>query len=168
MLTRQEQWIKWSLYALAVALVTLLVMLTLGDVRVFGVRFFLPPLFVGVVASLEGLRSGMIFGAVYGALCDLTIPGPFPCVYTLAFALAALLCAAIAQSVLQPGVICSFACTLLTFAVTDALNMLALAVSDGAGAGLMLSIALRETAISCVLLVAVHPVMMHLHRRFIL
>ena len=168
MLTRQEQWIKWCLYALAVAFITLLVLLALGNARVFGVRFFLPPLFVGVIASMEGLRAGMIFGVVYGALCDLTVPGTFPCVYTVAFVLAALLCASIAESVLQPGVICSVAATLLTFAVTDALNMLALAVGGRADTALMFSIALRETAVSSLLLLVVHPVLMRLHKRFIL
>jgi hypothetical protein len=168
MLTRQEQWIKWSLYAAAIALLTLAYLLTLRDVRVLGVRFFLPPLIVGVVASMEGPRAGMIFGMCYGALSDLALPGAFPCVYTLSFAAAALLCAALAESVLQPRVICSVAATLLTFAVTDALQMLSLAVTDHAGALTMLSIAVREAAISCGMLFAVHPVLMYLHKRFVL
>ncbi|MCR5826225.1 MAG: rod shape-determining protein MreD [Oscillospiraceae bacterium] len=168
MLTRQEQWIKWSLYAGVVAALTLLELLVLGDVRLFGVRFFLPPLFVGVIASMEGLRAGMVFGTVYGVLCDLTLVGTFPCVYTIAFVLAAFLCAAIAQSVLQPGVICSFAVTLLTFTVLNALNMLSLTLSDQAPFLPMLSIALRETLVSCLLLAAVHPVLMWLHKRFLL
>ena len=167
MLTRQEQWIKWSLYAATVAGLTLFVMLLFGDARLFGVRFFLPPLFVGVIASMEGLRAGMIFGMVYGALCDVTVAAPFPCVHTLAFALSALLCAAIAQSVLQPGVICSIAESLLTFVVLDALNMLSLAVSDKAPLTAMLSIAARETLISLPLLVVVHPALMYLHKRFV-
>lgn len=167
MLTRQEQWLKWSLYAAAVALLTMLIMLVPGDARLLGVRFFLPPLIVGVVASLEGLRAGMIFGMSYGALCDLTLPATFPCVHTLAFVIAALLCAALAESVLQPGVICSVASSLLTFVVLDALNMCALAISDHAPLSTMLSIAAREAAISCLLLFAVHPVLMWLHRRFV-
>jgi len=166
MLTRQEQWLKWSLYAAAVAVLTLLEMLVLGDARVLGVYFVLPPLFVGVVASMEGMRAGMIFGMVYGALCDLTVAGTFPCVHTVAFVLAAMLCGAIARSVLQPGVICSVAVTLLTFGVLDALNMLSLRISDHAPLLPMLSIALRETLISCPLLLAVHPVLMWLHKRF--
>ncbi len=36
MLTTQEQWIKWSLFSAAVALLTLLAVLTLGDARVMG------------------------------------------------------------------------------------------------------------------------------------
>lgn len=167
MLTRQEQWIKWTLYAAAVAALTLLELLTLGEARVLGVRFFLPPLFVGVIASMEGMREGMIFAMAYGALCDLTLACTFPCVHTVAFVLAALLCGAIAQSVLQPGVLCSIAVTLLTFAVLDALNMLSLAISDHATLPAMLSIAAREAALSCLLLAAVHPVLMWLHRRFV-
>ena len=167
MLTRREQWIKWSLYAAAVALLTLAIMLVLGEARLFGVRFFLPPLIVGVVASLEGLRAGAIFGMSYGALCDLALPTTFPCVHTIAFVVAALLCAALAESVLQPGVICSVASSLLTFVVLDALNMLSLAIGDRAPLSTMLSIAAREAAVSCLLLFAVHPVLMWLHRRFV-
>lgn len=167
MLTRQEIWIKWTLYAVVVAGLTLLELLTLGETRLLGVRFFLPPLFVGVIASLEGMREGMIFGMAYGALCDLTLSCTFPCVHTVAFVIAALLCGAIAQSVLQPGVLCSIAVTLLTFSVLDALNMLSLAVSNHAPFLPMLSIAAREAAISCLLLAAVHPVLMRLHKRFV-
>ena len=167
MLTRQEIWIKWTLYAVVVGVLTLLELLTLGETRLLGVRFFLPPLFVGVIASLEGMREGMIFGMAYGALCDLTLSCTFPCVHTVAFVVAALLCGAIAQSVLQPGVLCSIAVTLLTFTVLDALNMLSLAISDGAPFLPMLSIAAREALISCVLLPAVHPVLMQLHKRFV-
>ena len=167
MLTRQEQWIKWTLYAAAVAGLTLLAMLILGELRVFGVRFFLPPLFVGVIASMEGMREGVIFAMAYGALCDLTLSCTFPCVHTVAFVVAALLCGAIAQSVLQPGVLCSIAVTLLTFVVLDALNMLSLAISDRAPFLPMLSIAAREALVSGLLLAAVHPVLMRLHKRFV-
>ncbi len=167
MLTTQEQWIKWSLFSAAVALLALLAVLTLGDARVMGVRFFLPPLFVGVIASMEGMRGGMIFAAAYGTLCDLTLTGTFPCVYLIAFVLSAMLCGALAQNLLQPGPVCSVAVTLLTFAVLDGFNMLSLAVSDHAPLLPMLSIAAREALISSVLLLAVHPVLMWLHSRFL-
>ena len=167
MLTRQEMWIKWTLYTLAVLLLTLAFALTLRGARPLGVCFYLPPLFVGVVASLEGARAGAIFALCYGAVCDLALPGTLPCVHTLAFVLAAMACAAVAQSLFQPGAICSAVCTLIVFAVFDAFNMLALAIADRAPFVTMLSITLRETAVSLPLLVAVHPVLIRLHRRFV-
>lgn len=168
MLTRREQWIKWSLYGGVVLMVTLLVMLVLHDVRLFGVQFFLPPLFVGVVASLEDTRASMIFGMVYGALCDVTLGGTAPCIHTVAFVLAALLCAALAQSVIQPGVICSILVSILSFVILDAANILVLTVRAHAPLGAMLSVALRETAVSCLLLPLVYPVLMRLHKKFVL
>ena len=168
MLTRREQIIKWSVYGAAVLALTLLFELTLRDVTLLGAGLFLPPLVVGVMASLEGARAGMIFALVYGALCDLTTAGAFPCVYTLAFTLAALLCAMLAKSVLQPGILCSLAASALTFLVLDALQMLALALAHRAAFGAMLSLTARETLVSCPMLAAVHPVLSHLHRRFTL
>lgn len=167
MLTGREQLIKWSLYGAAVLALTFLFSLTLRDARLLGAGLFLPPLFVGVVASLEGARAGMLFGLAYGALCDLTLSGVFPCVYTLAFTLAALLCALLAKNVLQPGFLCSLAAAALSFLVLDALQMLALALRAHAAAGAMLSLAARETLVSCPLLAVVHPILRALHRKFV-
>ena len=166
MLTRREQIIKWSIYGAAVLALTLGFELMLRDATILGAGLFLPPLVVGVMASLEGARAGAIFAIAYGALCDLTTAGAFPCVYTLAFTLAALLCAALAGSVLQQGVLCSLAASALTFLVLDALQMLALA--HRAAFGAMLSLTARETLVSCPMLAVVHPVLYRLHRWFTL
>ncbi len=168
MLTRRDIIIKWSGYGLASLLLLFLFALTLRDVKVLGVGLFLPPLLVGVVASVEETRAATIYGLVCGVICDVAIAGTFPCVYTIAFTLAALCSALLAQSVLQRGVICSLAVTALTFAFVDALNMLALLVRGRASIGALASVTLRETLASCLLLVAVHPLMMFLHRKFTL
>lgn len=168
MLTLREQICKWTLCALVVGALTLLALLAPDDAQLFGVRFFLPPLFVGVIASMERPRAGMVFAVVYGTLCDLTVTGMFPCVHILAFALSAPLCAALAQNVLQPGAVCSLTSSLLVFALLDALNMLMLAVASRATLPSMLSLACREALVSCLLLVAVHPPLAWLHRRFTL
>ena len=52
MLTRRDLIIKWSVYGAASLLLTLLFSLTLRNVEIFGVRLFLTPLLVAVVASL--------------------------------------------------------------------------------------------------------------------
>ena len=147
-------------------LLAFLYALTLRDAEVFGARMFLPPLLVGVVASLEDTRAGAIFALVCGVLCDLTVAGTFPCVYTIAFTLAALACSGLSKSVLQPGVLCSVAVTALTFLFVDALNMLSLFFTARAPFAAMLDLARRETVASCLLLIVCHPVMAFLHRKF--
>lgn len=166
MLTRRDIIIKWSSYAGVSLALLFLFALTLRGVRVEGVGLFLPPLLVGVVASVEDTRPAVIFGLVCGLLCDLTLPGTFPCVYTISFTLAALACSALSKSVLQPGLLCSLAVTALTFFFLDALNMLALWLKSRAAFLPMAELALRETALSCLLLVVCHPVLMWLHRKF--
>lgn len=168
MLTRRDIWIKWSSYAAVSLALVFLYGLTLRDVSFFGVHMFLPPLIVGVVASLEDTGASVIFGLACGLLCDLTVPGTFPCVYTLAFTAAALACSLLAKSVLQRGFLCSLAVTALTFCFLDALNMLALFFTARAPFVKMASVALRETALSCVLLLVCHPVLVHVHRKFTL
>ena len=166
MLTRRELIIKWTFFGGAALALAFLCDLFLHDVRILGVRLFLPPLLVGAVASMEDTRAGVAFAIVCGVLCDITVPGTFPCVYTLAFPAAALCCSLMAISVLQPGPVCSLAASALTFLFVDALNMLALFIRHRAPLAPMLDLALRETLASCVLLVIVHPGTRWLHRRF--
>ena len=168
MLTGRDRLVKCGAYGATMLALSFLFALTLRDVEIFGVKPFLPPLFVGVVTSLEEPRVGVGFGLLCGFLCDLTIAGTLPCVYTLAFTGAALLGAALAQNVLQSGVQRSLAVTALTFLVTDALNMLALALRARAPFGAMLAVAAREALVSLPLLALVHPVLLRLHRRFTL
>lgn len=168
MLTRRDIIIKWSSYAAVSLALLFLFALTLRDVRVLGVTMFLPPLLVGVVASLEDTSAGVIFGLACGFLCDLAIPGTFPCLYTIAFTASALVCSLLAKSVLQRGILCSIAVTALTFLFVDTLNMLALFLTARAPFAAMASVALRETVASCLLLVVCHPVLVRVHRKFTL
>ena len=168
MLTTRDIIIKWTAYGVTALALTFLYALTLRGVEVFGVRMFLAPLLVGVVASLEDTRAGAIFALACGVCTDLTVAGTFPCVYTLSFTLAALACSALAKSVLQPGILCSIAVTALTFLFVDTLNMLALGLSAHAAFAPMASVAVRETLTSCLLLAAVHPALMFVHRKFTL
>lgn len=166
MLTRRDLIVKWSTYAAVSLALVFLHTLLLRDVELLGVRLFLPPLLVAVVASVEDTRAGAIFGLVCGLLCDLTIAGTLPCLYTVAFTLAAIACSFLAKSVLQPGILCSLTVTALTFLFVDALNMLALYFRARAPLGAMADLAIRETAVSCLMLSAVHPALLYLHRKF--
>lgn len=167
MLTRREIIIKWSTYAVVTLLLAVVYTLLLRDLTFFGVHLFLPPLIVGVVSSTERTQAGAVFALVCGLLCDLTLPVLFPGLYTLSFTLAALCSSFLAKNVLQPGVLCSVTVSAMTFLFVDALNMLALFFRGIAPFGAMLSVALRETAFSCVMLVVCHPVLTFLHRKFI-
>ena len=64
MLTRRDLIVKWSTYAAASLALVFLHTLLLRDVELLGVRLFLPPLLVAVVASVEDTRAGAIFGLV--------------------------------------------------------------------------------------------------------
>lgn len=160
--------VKWSVYAAAALLLILLHALTLRSAAPWGTATFLPPLLVGVVASLEDTRPSVVFGMVLGAVCDLTVAAPFPCLYTLAFTAAALFASVLAKSVLQPGVLCSIAVTVLTFALTDVLNISALLLRGERAIGAMGLLALRETVLSCALLLICHPLLTHIHRKYTL
>ena len=166
MLTRRDKIIKWTTIGGFVLLLLLLFETIFHDAVVFGVHVLLPPLIVGIVASLEDTRAGVIFALVCGVFCDLAMPGVFPCLYTLAFPLAAIACSSLAKNVVQPGPLCSLIVSALTFAYVDALTMLALALTDRAPFALMASVALREMAISCALVPVCHPTLTHLHRKF--
>ena len=166
MLTRRDLIIKWGAYALAALALSFLFALLLRDAELLGARLFLPPVLVAAVASLEDGRFAALFGLSCGLVCDLTAAGTFPCLYTLAFTLAGLAGAALAGRVLQQGVPCAVAVTVLTFALADAMNVLWLALRAHAPFGAMLSLALRETLVSCLLLIPVYPVMRRLQRRF--
>lgn len=168
MLTRRDIIIKWSSYGVVSLALLFLFALTLRDVKLWGVSMFLPPLLVGVVASLEDTRSSVVFGMVCGVLCDLTVAGTFPCIYTLAFTMAALACSLLAKSILQPGFLCSVVVTALTFLFVDALNMLALWLRSRADFAPMALLAIRETVVSCLLLIVCHPVLLWLHRKFVI
>jgi len=165
MVTTRDIVIKWSAYAVASLLLVFVHSLTLRQIPIWGVRAFIPPLLSAIIASQEDTRGAVLFGTGFGLLCDLVVASPLPCLYTLSFTLAALFSSLLAKSVLQPGFLCSLIVSLLTFAVTDALSMLALSFR-GAEALPMLSLAIREMAVSCILLPVCHIVLHYVHRRF--
>ena len=166
MLTTREIVFKWLTISFFLALLLFVYDLTFGHLRLLGVSMFLPPLLVAVVASLEETRTGVIFGIVLGFLTDLMVTGLFPCVYTVSFTISALFSSLLAKSVLKPGLLCSFAASVLTFVITDLFNMLALIVKAHSPLLDMLDLAWREMFVSLLLLPACSPLITRLHRRF--
>lgn len=157
--------LKWTFYALAAAALFFLRRLLLGSMTFFGVIPFLPPVILAVMASFELPRSSVIAGIVFGALCDLVLPSSFPCLYTLAFTLASLLTATVMSSLLQKGLARAFFSSVLTFAIVDLFKILFL-LPRGAAVPAMLFLFLRETIISCVLLLPSYPLLRAVHRFF--
>lgn len=166
--TTRDLGIKWSVYALALALLLFLHAMTTARLRVWGVVPFLPPLLLAVVASMEERLESAVFGLVLGVLCDLALTAPVPWLYTVSFTAAALLVSLIAHSVLQPCFLCSLVSSAVTFALIDLILAAVLLLAGHASLTAILDRALRELLLSLPLLAVCHPLLAFLHRRFTL
>lgn len=162
---RQTAALKWTFYALAALLLCFLRRLLLGSALFWGVLPFLPPVLLAVVASFEQPKAAVLSGIVFGALCDLVLPASFPCLYTLAFTLAALLTSTVMSSLLQQGLARALVSSVLTFAVADLFQSLAM-LTRGAALPAMLYLFARETLVSCALLLPSYPVLHAIRRIF--
>lgn len=157
--------LKWTFYALATLLLCFFKRVLLGSVTVWGVLPFLPPVLLAVVASFEQPKAAVLSGIVFGALCDLVLPASFPCLYTLAFTLAALLTSTVMSSLLQQGFARALVSSVLTFAVADLFQSLAM-LTRGEALPAMLYLFARETLVSCALLLPSYPVLHAIRRIF--
>lgn len=164
-MTKRELTFKWITYALCTLLLMFLRALLIGNTHLWGVLPFLPPILLACVASLEESASAAVFGLVFGIYCDLLLDAPLPCLYTVSFTLAAMLAVFLSKSVLQQGFVRVFAVTVLTFVIVNSLSMLALAVRTDAEFLPMLFLCVRETLVSCLLLVCYPPFLL-IHRFF--
>ena len=162
---RQTAALKWTFYALATLLLCFFKRVLLGSVTVWGVLPFLPPVLLAVVASFEQPKAAVLSGIVFGALCDLVLPASFPCLYTLAFTLAALLTSTVMSSLLQQGFARALVSSVLTFAVADLFQSLAM-LTRGAALPAMLYLFARETLVSCALLLPSYPALRAIRRIF--
>ena len=157
--------LKWTFYALATLLLCFFKRVLLGSVTVWGVLPFLPPVLLAVVASFEQPKAAVLSGIVFGTLCDLVLPASFPCLYTLAFTLAALFTSTVMSSLLQQGFARALVSSVLTFAVADLFQSLAM-LTRGAALPAMLYLFARETLVSCALLLPSYPVLHAIRRIF--
>lgn len=164
MVTRRDLAVRWAAYALATLVLLLLDALLLRRVQLLGVTAFLPPVLAATVGSLEDGKEATVYALVLGVCCDLTLTATLPCLYTLTLPLVALLAALIARQVLQPGPMCALAVSALAFVPVDAVGALPLLLR-GAQASALFSLALRETAVSLLLLPFSYPVLNWVHRR---
>ncbi len=164
-MSRSEKWIKWLLFGGLVALVLLVQELLLGNLRLWGVSFFILPMIPAIIGAFEGSFEGTIFGLAFGFLCDLWIAAPIPCFYTVALTAVALCSALIAESLLHPGLICSFLCSFLSFVFCGLLNILIFLVKGNATLGALLLQFGKELLISLPFAVILHFVFYPLHKK---
>ena len=164
-MSRSEKWIKWLLFSALVLLVLLGQELILGNLRLWGISFFILPMIPAIIGAFEGAFEGTIFGLAFGLVCDLLIAAPLPCLYTVAFTATALLSALIAESLVQPGLLCSLLCSLLSYITCGILCSLTfLFRGDGSLGALLLQI-LKEILIDLPFAVALHFIFYPLHKK---
>lgn len=164
MVTRRDLAVRWAAYALATLALFLADTLLLRRVRLWGVAPFLPPIPAATVGSLEDGKEATVYALVLGVCCDLTLTSTLPCLYTLTLPLAALLASLVAKQILQPGPMCALAVSVPAFFLVDALGALPLLLR-GAELWALVSLALRETVVSLLLLPLCYPVLNWVHRR---
>jgi len=164
-MSRSEKWIKWLLFSALVLLVLLGQELILGNLRLWGISFFILPMIPAIIAAFEGSFEGTIFGLAFGLVCDLLITAPLPCLYTVSFTAAALISALLAESILHPGLFCSLLCSLLSYAICAFLCTLTfLLKGDGSLPALTLQF-FKEAALNLPLAVALHFIFLPLHKK---
>lgn len=159
--------VKWTVYALATALLACLQGLIGNHLAVFGLYAFLYPILPAVLASYEGSYQGGIFALFYGLLCDVLVPVPFRGMYTIAFTAAALLAGRIGENLIRPGFLCSLTVAALSLAITAGLRFLTVFLSGGGYYLLMGRIALGEALLTMPYLLIVFPVYRLIHSRCI-
>ena len=164
-MSRSEKWIKWLLFSGLVLLVLLGQELILGNLRLWGISFFILPMIPAIMGSFEGSFEGTVFGLAFGLLCDLLITAPLPCLYTLGFTATALCSALLAESVLHPGLFCSLLCSALSYVICGFLCTRTFLFKGDGSLGARMFHLLKELLINIPLAVALHFIFLPLHKK---
>jgi cell shape-determining protein MreD len=142
-MTRQDQIIKWLVYALGLLPVWVLDAFVLGRYPLLGVRPNLLPLAVVAVAVLEGATAGAGFGLGVGLVWALGYPGASGGM-VLFLVLAGALCGAAAQYALTQGFAGCLLCSAGTLAALEGLHLLWGLFIQEAAAAVLLEVAGKE------------------------
>ena len=164
-MSRSEKWIKWLLFSALVLLVLLGQELILGNLRLWGISFFILPMIPAIIGSFEGSFEGTIFGLVFGIFCDLLIAAPLPCLYTLGFTATALFSALLAESILHPGIFCSLLCSMLSYAVCGFLCILTFLLKGDGSLFALFAQLFKELIINLPLAIVLHYIFLPLHKK---
>ena len=163
-MTRQDFFIKWGVYALALLPVWFCELYVLNRFPLFGVTPMLLPLAAMAVAVLEGTAAGAGFGLGVGILCDAVYFNPDGAM-TLGLCLLGFGAGALAQYVVRQNLVGCLLCSLLALVCIDAVRILSLLLSGAAPLPAMLSLAGREIAWSMVFVFPVYALFLWVFHR---
>ena len=163
-MTRQDFFIKWDVYALALLPVWFCEVYILNRFPLFGVAPMLLPLAAIAVAVLEGTVAGAGFGLGVGILCDAVYFNPDGAM-TLGLCLLGFGAGALAQYVLRQNLLGCLLCSLLALVCIDAVRILSRLLAGTATLPTMLSLAGREIAWSMVFVFPVYALFLWVFHR---
>ena len=163
-MTRQDFFIKWGVYALALLPVWFCEVYILNRFPLFGVAPMLLPLAAIAVAVLEGTVAGAGFGLGVGILCDAVYFNPDGAM-TLGLCLLGFGAGALAQYVLRQNLLGCLLCSLLALVCIDAVRILSRLLAGTATLPTMLSLAGREIAWSMVFIFPVYALFLWVFHR---
>ena len=163
-MTRQDFFIKWGVYALALLPVWFCEVYILNRFPLFGVIPMLLPLAAIAVALLEGTVAGAGFGLAVGMLCDAVYFNPDGAM-TLGLCLLGFGAGALAQYVLRQNLLGCLLCSLLALVCIDAVRILSRLLAGTATLPTMLSLAGGEVAWSMVFVFPVYALFLWVFHR---
>ena len=163
-MTRQDFFIKWGVYALALLPVWFCEVYVLNRFPLFGVTPMLLPLAAVCVAVLEGAVAGAGFGLGVGILCDAAYFGTNGAM-TLGLCLLGVAAGALAQYALRQNLLGCLLCAFAALALIDAVRIVWRLLGGGGELGAMLSLAGREIAWSLVFVFPVYALFLWVFRR---
>ena len=163
-MTRQDFFIKWGVYTLALLPVWFCEVYLLNRYPLLGVAPMLLPLAAMAVAVLEGTMAGAGFGLGVGILCDavyFNVDGTM----TLGMCLLGMGAGALAQYVVRQNLVGCLLCSLLALLCMDGMRILLLLLGGTTDLPAMLSLAGREIAWSMVFVFPVYALFLWVFRR---
>lgn len=163
-MTRQDFFIKWGVYALALLPVWFCEVYILSRVPVLGVTPMLLPLAAVCVAVLEGAAAGGGFGLAVGVLCDAVYFGTDGAM-TIGICLIGVGAGVLAQYALRQDLVGCLLCALLALVAIDAVRTAAFLLSGRAALPALLKVAVPEILWSMVFVFPVYALFLWVYRR---
>ena len=162
-MTRQDLFIKWGVYALALLPVWFCQAFVLNRLPL-GLTPALLPLAAVAVAVLEGAVAGAGFGLGVGILCDAVYFGTDGAM-TLGLCVAGMAAGALAQYLLRQNLVGCLLCSLLALAAMDGVRIAVRLLRGSRELGAMLSLAGREILLSLIFVFPVYALFLWVYHR---
>lgn len=163
-MTRQDFFIKWGVYALALLPVWFLELYVLNRFPVFGVTPMLLPLAAIAVAVLEGAVAGGGFGLAVGILCDAAYFNTDGAM-TIGICVLGILAGVVAQYALRQDLVGCLLCSFVGLVLIDLVRMAARLLAWQTPVSAMLAVAVPEVLWSMVFVTPVYLLFRWVYRR---